>query len=257
MPRGTLFNETTAADLAGFVDILWTVAQRALRASQRPEYDVYREETNRANVYWAEVHVYQDGVNDEATFHFAGRPVPDPDLSMQVAAWEAISRLHEMIPTMNCRAFRFYPRRALGENPSFASTQEEQDVAVVHLTRYLVAMTEVFIQLMDILTLTQQATPLVQPRSRARASTATSAHPSVSGDSTIAGIPVAVDGNPFPALSPEYLRLFSAYAASTRAAHRSRNPLAPRSTPAPSENGDIRGETPATPLPSPDVNQVD
>ena len=45
MPRAEIYDETTAAELAGFTNILCPMAQRALGATQRPEYDVYRERT--------------------------------------------------------------------------------------------------------------------------------------------------------------------------------------------------------------------
>ena len=147
MSRHTIYEETTAVGVE-FPDILWNVAHLVLGATQRPEYVVYSEPISTTlRSYWADVHIYQDGAISGVSLDFAGRSMPTPALAIQLAAWEALACLRHRIPAVGeRRAFRFYPsRRILGGETTFASTQEEQDVAVIHLVKYIAALNTLFI----------------------------------------------------------------------------------------------------------------
>ena len=151
MPRGQPYAETTAVDVAGFPEILWTVAQRVLGATQRPEYEVYEEPLSDAlHEYWAEVHIYLNREARDALFHISGRRMPTPRLAIKMAAWEAISRLRHQLHRMNRRAFRFHPSRATLEGDTFfANTSQEEDVAVIHLANYVAAQHDLLGQVVD------------------------------------------------------------------------------------------------------------
>jgi hypothetical protein len=263
MPRGQPLEETTAVDVPGFPEILWTVAQRVLGSTQRPEYEVYEEPlSGTLQEYWAEVQIYLNREARDALFRISGRPMPTPRQAIKMAAWEAIAQLRHQLHRMNRRAFRFYPSRATLEGDTFfSSTDQEEDVAVVHLTRYVSAQHDLIGQLVDSLAMarravahfhnlrTQPSSP-VGPQS-AVVSTSVPAEP-------LLGIPVVErHAHHMSASTLDYLRLFATYSAVQRAEHRRRGDTTPPNTPTSPAGVQSSADVPLTQPQHIDVNEVD
>ena len=257
MPRHIIHEETTAVGVE-FPDILWNVAHLVLGATQRPEYVVYTEPTP-VREYWADVHIYQDGATPGIALDFAGRAMPTPALAIQFAAWEALSCLRHSIPAMGeRREFRFYPSRSThGGATVIASTQEEQDVAVIHLTKYIAALNHLFIEVADSLALARRAVTALHARTTPRSTTAISTPVVSTGGPPLLGVPITMGPRRTLPLTAEHLGLFNTYTATTRADRRRRHTDVPQNTPAPSEDGSPRVEINLTQPAVPDINQVD
>jgi len=259
MPRRTIHEETTAVGVE-FPDILWNVAQRVFQATQRPEYVVYSENTSASmREYWADVHVYQDQANSGTSLDFAGRTMPTPELAIQFAAWEALACLRRVNPTMgNRRAFRYFPSRStLGGNTIFSSTEEEQDVAIIHLVKYIAALNNLFIRVADVLALTRRAVAVLHNQFAVRSTTVTTTPLPHSGETPLLGIPISVGPRQTTPLTAEHLGLFNTYTVTTRADRRRRHTNVPQNTPAASEDGSPRTEINLTQPAVLDINQVD
>jgi hypothetical protein len=254
------FQETTAVELAGFTEILWTIAQRILGSTQRPKYEVYEERTSATlREYWATVHIYLNSEARDALFHFTGRSAPTTSMAIQLAAWEAIARLRHQLRRMNRRPFHFYPSRAaLDGDTSFVATHHEEDLAVVHLTRYLAAQHDLFVQALDSLAMARRVIAHLHthlaPQS-APPSPRSVLDPVSSPEEPLLGIPV-VEGNPRRrhADMTDYLGLFASYTATSRAEHRRRRLTSPPNSPASTRSRANGLQTRPSHL---DVNQVD
>ena len=252
MSRRTIYQETTAVGMK-FPDILWNVAQRVFGADQRPEYVIHVQSTSSTmRDFWADVHVYRSSTNPGISLDFAGRPMPTPTLAIQCAAWEALASLRHLIPEMGSRrAFRYYPSRPIiGGVTTIDSTQEEQDVAVIHLVRYIAALNDLFTQVVDTLALTRHAVSHAQAIARSTPATLTPSLPS--GESPLPGIPVR-PRRP-PTWTADHSDLLNSLLPAARPEPRRRHSHVPRNSPATSEEGSPRAEVNSTPAVLPDIN---
>jgi hypothetical protein len=179
-----------------------------------------------------------------------------------MAAWEAISRIRHQLHRMNRRAFRFYPSRAtLDGETFFASTDQEGDVAVIHLTRYVAAQHDLFVQLVDSLAMARRATAYlhnqhVQPPSPVVPQPAVATTP-ISSEPLL-GIPVAegsvrqLNNTPL-----DYFHLFAAYTSALRAEQRRRDGATPPNTPVSPIGVHPSTNAPSTRPATLDLNEVD
>ena len=259
MPCSTLVDETTAAELFGFISILWVVAQRALGATQRPEYDVYQEEsTGRVSVYWAKVHVYQGGRAGQIVSHrYTGKPMPTPSLAIQIAAWEAIVCLRHSDPGMDCRAFRYYPNGTTAAEAVFACPLHERDVAVVHLTQYLAAQHEMILQLSESLTMSRRTLSLLHTQLFSHGTVTTFVGAPITEEQPLLGILVSEPDTSRRTSTLDFFCLFDAYAPTRSPVQRRRSTVTPWNTPVSSEHGSPRLAAISTRSPSIDVDHVD
>src|SRR3989337_3764994 len=136
MPGPIVHNETTAAELEGFVAILANLTRRALGIKEPPEYVMYQEHASDAiHHFWATVHIYGGA---ERPYRFTGRTTSDETQAIQLAAREAVIHLRHLSPRVNIRPFYYYPsREGYGSPTQVANGDHESDPALVHLVRYL------------------------------------------------------------------------------------------------------------------------
>jgi hypothetical protein len=239
MPGPIVHNETTAAELEGFVVILVNLTRRALGIEEPPEDVVYQEHASDAIHHsWATVHIYGRGITAERPYRFTGRTTTDEPQAIQLAAREAVVQLRHRSPRVNCRSFYYYPsREGYGRPTQVANGDHETDPALVHLVRYLRAQEALFDQVTNDLIETRRTLALLTPV-RSEAAPATD-NPIVLFGRPIKparSAPVAHPGNAF--VTPDELRhLFGISSNGIIATtppvghHRYPNPAAPHNTP--------------------------
>ena len=184
--------------------------------------------------------------------------MPTPDMAVQMAAWEPIARLRHLAAGMHRRAFHFYPSCAtFGGDTVFTSAHQEEDLAVVHLTRYIVAQENLFSQLVDELAMTRRALTLLSTQNPSRSPSVTSTPVTISEAQPLPGIPIVANGGVRRSTpTTDYLQLFSTYTETARAEHRRQNPTTPNNTPTSSEDRNIHDEVVLTQPAAPDVNRA-
>src|SRR3989337_4098693 len=99
MPGPIVHNETTAAELEGFVAILVNLTRRAFGMEEPPEYVVYQEHASDAiHYFWATVHIYGRSITSERPYQFTGRTTSDEPPAIQLVAQEDVVHLRHRSP---------------------------------------------------------------------------------------------------------------------------------------------------------------
>ena len=94
MPSPIVHNETTAANLGGFITVLANLTRRAFALEDPPEYVVYQGSmSGESRQFWATVHVYGRGLSPERPYRFTERTTSFEPQAIQLAAREAIVQL--------------------------------------------------------------------------------------------------------------------------------------------------------------------
>lgn len=82
--------------------------------------------------------------------------MPTPDLAIKMAAWEAIAHVHCTTAASSSRAFQFYPScYRTGGDTKFYSCHGETDLSIAPLVSFLVGQHELFIEVIEELSITR------------------------------------------------------------------------------------------------------
>ena len=145
---------TPDATPGSFVKILWDFTRNTLGSTQPPQYELFKSRINHnASKYWAVAHIPPVDPNQGPTsVVFIGKSMPTSEMAIEVAAYEAITRLRFAVPRASERGYYYFPSRpAPGEEASFPCRQSERDPMLANLVQYVIAQERLTQQVMDFL----------------------------------------------------------------------------------------------------------
>ena len=142
MPSPSIHLRTPDATPGSFVKILWDFTCSTMGSTQPPQYELLKTRiTPVTSKYWGVVHIPPVNPDHDPTeVSFVGRSMPTPQMAIEAAAYEAITRLRFAVPYTSERGYIYFPSRAApGEAASFPSGRIERDPVLVNLVQYVIA----------------------------------------------------------------------------------------------------------------------
>ncbi|KAE8779422.1 hypothetical protein D1007_47550 [Hordeum vulgare] len=119
-----------------------------------PQYELFKSRiTSTTSKYWAVVHIFSMDPNQDPTeVCFNGKSMPTLKMAIEVAAYEAVTRLRFAVPYANERGYCYCASRAAPRGAtSFPGTLAERDPMLIWLVQYVIAQERSTQRLMDFL----------------------------------------------------------------------------------------------------------
>jgi hypothetical protein len=142
MPSPSIHLRTPDETPGSFVKVLWDFTCSTMSSTQPPQYELLKTRiTPVASKYWAVVHIPSSNPNqDPAENSFVGRSMPTPQMAIEAAAYEAITRLRFTVPYASERGYTYFPSRAApGVVAVFPGERFERDPVLANLVQYVIA----------------------------------------------------------------------------------------------------------------------
>ena len=100
MPSPSFYLRTPDATPGSFVKILWDFTCSTMSAIHPPQYELLKSRiTPSTSKYWAVVHIPPTNPNQDPTeVSFVGKSNPTPQMAIEAAAYEALTRLRFAVP---------------------------------------------------------------------------------------------------------------------------------------------------------------
>ena len=113
-----------------------------MSSTHPPQYELLKTRISPVtSKYWGVVHIPPVSPDHDPTeVSFVGRSMPTPQMAIEAAAYEAITRLHFAVPYASERGYIYFPSRAApGEVASFPGGRIERDPVLANLAQYVIA----------------------------------------------------------------------------------------------------------------------
>ena len=100
MSHPAAYLRTPDASPGSFVNVLWDLTGNNLGSSHPPQYELFKMRiTLDSSKYWAVVHIPREDLNQGPPYVvFVGRSMPTSGMAIEVAAYEAVTRLRFIVP---------------------------------------------------------------------------------------------------------------------------------------------------------------